>query len=122
MKKYNRAQEKRNDLISVINYTTFESNDNTTEKPKRKGPKGQSESCETSRGITNDNRKCHGKRENKPRRNSAKNRSSKVQHQQDNEAEISCKHRFSCKDGRKYRLECRIKSQKGQRLIDGDCS
>lgn len=122
MKKYNRAQEKRNDLNSVINYTTSSADGNAAKKNTREGPKGKSEGSKTSGNAFEHDRDYDGKRKYKPGRSGQKNRSPKVQCEQDYEAKISSKSRFPGKDRRKHRARGRTENQDDQRIIEGDLS
>lgn len=120
MKKYNRAQEKRNDLISVINYTISKEDDKAAPKLARKRSKGKLEGHKTSGGTSDHDRKYDGKRRYKSGRSSQKNRSPKVQREQNHETEISSEFGFSHQNSGKHRSRCRTEDQESQRIADGN--
>lgn len=119
MKKYNRAQEKRNDLISVINYTILKEDGKAAKKHIGQESKRKPQGSTASGGIADYDREYDGKRRYKSGRSCQKNWRSKVQCKQDHAQKTSCELRFSGKNGRKHRSRRRAEGQKGQRVIEG---
>lgn len=98
MKQYNRAQQKRLDLISVDYHTNLESDDEAacaTRKNKR-------------RPLLVD-RKNNGEGCHYPSGSSSANWSPEIQHQQSDAKERSCQHRISFEDSRVHGLGSGVK-------------
>lgn len=122
MKKYNRAQEKRKDLISVINYTTLDEYDKAAKKITGCRSKGKQKGSGASGRVTQRDRKDDGKRRHQPRRSGSQNWCSKIQREQDNATEIFGKLRLFSENGRKHRPQRRIKDQEIAGINEGDFS
>lgn len=110
MKKYNRAQEKKNSLNSVINYTTLGADEKTGEQSK------VSSSRKSKRRASDCDRKDYGKGRNKSGRGSSKNRRTEKQCKQNCSSEASCECRFFVENGRKYRSRGRTQDQETEIL------
>ncbi|MFZ4402787.1 MAG: hypothetical protein ACOYOK_01685 [Pseudobdellovibrionaceae bacterium] len=112
MKKYNRAQEKGNSLTSVNKYTTFD-----FDEEERKVSEIQLDR-KAERRTSGCDRKDNGKGKNKSGRSRSQDRCFKEQHQQDRASEVSSKHRFFGKDGRKRWSRGRTEDQKAKEIAE----
>lgn len=98
MKQYNRAQQKRSDLISVEYYTSVESDDEGTYSARKN----------KRRPVLID-RKNDGEERHHSSGSSSENWSPEIQHQQGDEKKRISQHRVSTEDCRGHWVGSRIK-------------